>query len=121
MPEFLSGTGIRYLIILISAILIMQGQTRHWALTESSLTNVNANARVLTKPYLEKVAALADLFRPYGIKVFLTARFSAPIELDKLTTADPLNDSVRQWWKEKANEIYALIPDFGGFLVKANC
>jgi len=85
-----------------------------------SLTNVNANARVLTKPYLEKVAALANLFRPYGIKVFLTARFSAPIEIDKLATADPLNDSVRQWWKDKANEIYALIPDFGGFLVKAN-
>ena len=85
-----------------------------------SLTNVNANARVLTKPYLDKVAALANLFRPYGIKVFLTARFSAPIELDKLTTADPLNDSVRQWWKDKVNEIYALIPDFGGFLVKAN-
>ena len=85
-----------------------------------SLTNVNANAVVLTRPYLEKVAALANVFRPYGIKVFLTARFSAPIEIDKLKTADPLNVTVRQWWKNKANEIYNLIPDFGGFLVKAN-
>ncbi len=85
-----------------------------------SLTNVNANAIVLTRPYLEKVAALANIFRPYGLKVFLTARFSAPIELDKLRTADPLNDTVRQWWIDKVNEIYKFIPDFGGFLVKAN-
>ena len=84
------------------------------------LTNVNANATILTKPWLEKVKALADLFRPYGIKVFLTARFSAPIEIGKLKTADPLNDSVRHWWNEKAKEIYEAIPDFGGFLVKAN-
>jgi len=84
------------------------------------LTNVNANAVVLTKPYLEKVKALADLFRPYGIKVYLTARFSAPIELGKLKTADPLNDTVQLWWKQKVKEIYELIPDFGGFLVKAN-
>ncbi len=85
-----------------------------------SLTNVNASAVILTKPYLEKFAALADLFRPYGIKVYLTARFSAPIEIGKLKTADPLNDSVQQWWNDKAKEIYQLIPDFGGFLVKAN-
>lgn len=84
------------------------------------LTNVNANATVLTRPYLEKVKALADVFRPYGLKVFLTARFSAPIEIGKLKTADPLNEEVRQWWKEKVQEIYSLIPDFGGFLVKAN-
>jgi len=84
------------------------------------LTNVNANATVLTKPYLEKVKALADLFRPYGIKVFLTARFSAPIEIGRLKTADPLNEEVQQWWKQKMQEIYSLIPDFGGFLVKAN-
>ena len=69
---------------------------------------------------MEKVKALADLFRPYGIKVYLTARFSAPIEIGKLKTADPLNDTVQQWWKEKVKEIYELIPDFGGFLVKAN-
>jgi alpha-glucuronidase len=84
------------------------------------LTNVNANALVLTKTYLLKVKALADVFRPYGIKVYLTARFSAPIEMGGLKTADPLNDSVRQWWKAKADEIYQIIPDFGGFLVKAN-
>jgi alpha-glucuronidase len=84
------------------------------------LTNVNANATILTKPWLEKVKALADLFRHYGIKVYLTARFSAPIEIGKLKTADPLNDSVRWWWKEKVKEIYSIIPDFGGFLVKAN-
>jgi alpha-glucuronidase len=86
----------------------------------ASLTNVNANAMVLTSPYLQKAAALADIFRPYGIKVYLTARFSAPIEIGGLKTADPLNDTVRQWWKDKAKEIYTLIPDFGGFLVKAN-
>lgn len=85
-----------------------------------SLTNVNANATILTRPYLEKVKALADVFRPYGIKVFLTARFSAPIEIGNLKTADPLNDSVQNWWSNKAKEIYSLIPDFGGFLVKAN-
>ncbi len=84
------------------------------------LTNVNANATVLTRPYLEKVKALADIFRPYGIKAFLTARFSAPIEIGKLKTADPLNEEVQQWWKQKVQEIYSLIPDFGGFLVKAN-
>ena len=84
------------------------------------LTNVNANALVLTPPYLQKVKALADVFRPYGIKVYLTARFSAPVEIGKLRTADPMNDTVRTWWKNKAKEIYQLIPDFGGFLVKAN-
>lgn len=84
------------------------------------LTNVNANATVLSAPYLQKVKALADIFRPYGIKVYLTARFSAPIETGGLKTADPLDPAVRQWWKQKAGEIYAFIPDFGGFLVKAN-
>lgn len=84
------------------------------------LTNVNADATVLTAPYLEKVAALADVFRPYGIRVYLTARFSAPIELGGLETADPLDPRVRKWWQAKADEIYSQIPDFGGFLVKAN-
>ena len=84
------------------------------------LTNVNANATILTKQYLEKVAALANVFRPYGIKVYLTARFSSPIEIGGLKTADPLDGAVQQWWKEKVKEIYQLIPDFGGFLVKAN-
>ena len=84
------------------------------------LTNVNANATILTKQYLEKVAALANTFRLYGIKIYLTARFSAPIEIGGLKTADPLDAAVQQWWKEKVKDIYQLIPDFGGFLVKAN-
>lgn len=84
------------------------------------LTNVNANALSLTAPYLEKAAALANVFRPYGIRVYLTARFSAPIEIGGLKTADPLDPSVRAWWRGKADEIYRHIPDFGGFLVKAN-
>ncbi|HAJ82683.1 MAG: alpha-glucuronidase [Zunongwangia sp.] len=84
------------------------------------LTNVNSNALVLSPRYIQKLKALADVFRPYGIQVYLTARFSAPIETGDLETADPLNAEVRQWWKNKADEIYAAIPDFGGFLVKAN-
>ncbi|WP_286966176.1 alpha-glucuronidase family glycosyl hydrolase [Flavobacterium sp. UBA4854] len=84
------------------------------------LTNVNANALILTPQYLEKVEALANVFRPYGIKVYLTARFSAPIEIGNLKTADPKDAQVVDWWKNKAAEIYKRIPDFGGFLVKAN-
>jgi alpha-glucuronidase len=83
-------------------------------------TNVNASAISLTPAYLRKLAALADLFRPYGLRVYLTARFSAPLEIGALKTADPLDPGVRAWWRAKADEIYALIPDFGGFLVKAN-
>jgi alpha-glucuronidase len=85
-----------------------------------ALNNVNANALILTKDYLIKVAALANVFRPYGIKVFLSAKFSAPIEIGGLQTADPLDATVQHWWKQKVDEIYQLIPDFGGFLVKAN-
>ncbi|GAB2835029.1 alpha-glucuronidase family glycosyl hydrolase [Ferruginibacter profundus] len=84
------------------------------------LNNVNANATILTRQYLYKVAALANVFRPYGIKVFLTARFSAPIEIGGLKTADPSDAGVQEWWKQKVKEIYTLIPDFGGFLIKAN-
>ena len=84
------------------------------------LTNVNANALILTPQYLEKVEALANVFRPYGSKVYLTARFSAPIEIGGLKTADPKDTQVINWWKNKAKEIYKRIPDFGGFLVKAN-
>ncbi|MBS9522732.1 alpha-glucuronidase [Litoribacter alkaliphilus] len=84
------------------------------------LTNVNANSLILTPEYLEKVAALAEVFRPYGIKVYLTARFSSPIELGKLETADPLDPEVKKWWADKVEEIYDYIPDFGGFLVKAD-
>ena len=86
----------------------------------SVLTNVNANAKVLTAPYLAKVAAIAGVLQPYGIRVFLTARFSAPIEIGGLKTADPLDPAVRAWWTAKVDEIYAVIPDFGGFVVKAN-
>jgi alpha-glucuronidase len=82
--------------------------------------NVNANAQSLTPQYLIKIKALADVFRPYGIKIYLTARFSAPIELGKLKSADPLDPEVQKWWKDKTDEIYSYIPDFGGFLVKAN-
>ena len=84
------------------------------------LTNVNANALILTKEYLGKVAALANVFRPYGVKVYLTARFSAPVEIGKLKTADPLDPEVIDWWKRKVDEIYTYVPDFGGFTVKAN-
>lgn len=84
------------------------------------VTNVNANYLVFRPDYMDKFAALADIFRPYGIKLYLTARFSSPIELGGLKTADPLDPAVQQWWNEKAKEIYKRIPDFGGFLVKAN-
>jgi alpha-glucuronidase len=84
------------------------------------LTNVNANAEILKPEWLKKVKALAEVFRPYGIKVYLTARFSAPIEIGGLETADPLDPAVAAWWKAKVDEIYRVIPDFGGFLVKAN-
>ena len=84
------------------------------------LNNVNAKAESLTPFYLAKAKALADIFRPYGIQVYLSARFSAPVDLGYLTTADPLDPRVQQWWREKAREIYQAIPDFGGFLVKAN-
>lgn len=84
------------------------------------LNNVNASSRILSREYLEKVKALADIFRPYGIKVYLSANFAAPMQLDSLPTADPLDKNVIKWWKRKCDEIYGLIPDFGGFLVKAN-
>ena len=84
------------------------------------LNNVNTNALSLTPMYLDKAAALAGVFRPYGIRVYLSARFSAPKEIGGLDSADPLDPAVRAWWQAKAAEIYRLIPDFGGFLVKAN-
>ena len=84
------------------------------------LTNVNAKALALTPMYLHKAAALANIFRPYGMRVFLTARFSAPVELGGLKTADPNDPDVQRWWQAKAAEIYKIIPDFGGLLVKAN-
>src|SRR5476651_1492212 len=86
----------------------------------SVLNNVNANTLSLTNAYLIKAAAIANAFRPYGVRVYLSAKFSAPIEIGGLKTADPLDPAVKKWWADKVNEIYALIPDFGGFLVKAN-
>ncbi len=84
------------------------------------LNNVNANAQILTPMYLDKVAALAGVMRAYGIRVYLSARFSAPMEIGGLETADPKDPAVQRWWRAKTEEIYAKIPDFGGFLVKAN-
>jgi len=84
------------------------------------LTNVNANALILSHEYLLKVQALAKVFRPFNIKVYLTAKFYAPMTLGKLPTADPKDTVVVAWWNKKAAEIYTIIPDFGGFLVKAN-
>jgi mannonate dehydratase len=84
------------------------------------VNNVNASARFLTPEYLPKVQALADVFRPYGIKVFMSVNFAAPKILGGLPTSDPLDPKVRKWWADKTKEIYASIPDFGGFLVKAN-
>ena len=82
--------------------------------------NVNASSTSLTTEYIEKLAAIADVLRPYGVRVYLTAKFSAPMDIGGLNTADPLDSSVISWWDDKANEIYEMIPDFGGFLVKAN-
>lgn len=82
--------------------------------------NVNADFRILSPEYLPKVAALADVWRPYGVKMYLSANFAAPVRLGGLTTADPLDAAVRDWWKAKVDEIYGFIPDFGGFCVKAN-
>jgi len=84
------------------------------------LNNVNASPNMLREDYLKKVRVLADIFRPYGIKVYLSVNFSSPKVLGGLQNSDPLNKDVQKWWKDKTAEIYKLIPDFGGFLVKAN-
>lgn len=84
------------------------------------LNNVNARAESLTAAYIAKAAKLADIFRPWGVRVYLSARWTAPIELGGLKTADPLDPQVAAWWAAKAQEIHTVIPDFGGFLVKAN-
>lgn len=84
------------------------------------LNNVNATPNILTREFLEKVKVIADQLRPYHIKVYLSINFSSPAKLGGQENSDPLNDGVQQWWRNKANEIYRLIPDFGGFLVKAN-
>ncbi|MBS1663297.1 MAG: alpha-glucuronidase [Bacteroidetes bacterium] len=84
------------------------------------LNNVNASPLILTPDYLEKAAAVAQTLRPYGIKVYLSVNFSSPIAIGGLKTADPLDPAVQDWWKKKTDEVYRYIPDFGGFLVKAN-
>ena len=84
------------------------------------INNVNASPKILSNDYLQKVKVLADVFRPYGLKIYLSINFSSPAALGGLSTSDPLNKEVIDWWKQKAKEIYSLIPDFGGFLVKAN-
>lgn len=86
----------------------------------SVLNNVNASPRILSAEYLPKVKAIADELRPYGIRTYLSVNFASPMAVDSLPTADPLDPAVRRWWADKADEIYSLIPDFGGFLVKAN-
>ncbi|WP_343567791.1 alpha-glucuronidase [Sphingobacterium sp.] len=84
------------------------------------LNNVNASSDLLKTDYLKKVKALADVFRKYGVKVYVSINFSSPQNIGGLTNSDPLNQEVKRWWKSKVKEIYALVPDFGGFLVKAN-
>jgi alpha-glucuronidase len=84
------------------------------------LNNVNASPLILTPEWLTKAAALADIFRPFGIRTYLSVKWSSPIEIGGLTTADPLDTAVQHWWKNKVVEIFRYIPDFGGFLVKAN-
>ena len=84
------------------------------------LNNVNASPQMMTSEYLHKVKVIADFFRPYGIRVYLSINFASPMALGYTKTADPLDMKVQLWWKKKAKEIYASIPDFGGFLVKAN-
>ena len=86
----------------------------------SVLNNVNATPEMLRHDYLERVAQIADIMRPYGLRVYLSVNFSSPAALGGLETSDPLDPAVQQWWASKAEEIYSLIPDFGGFLVKAN-
>ena len=86
----------------------------------SVLNNVNASQLMLTNEWLHRVKAIADILRPYGIKTYLSVKFSSPALIGGLKTSDPLNPEVAKWWKDKVKEIYGLIPDFGGFLVKAN-
>lgn len=84
------------------------------------INNVNADARILSDAFLAKAAALAEVFRPYGIKLYLSVKFNSPMLLDGFDSADPLDPKVQQWWRERVKKVYQYIPDFGGFLVKAN-
>lgn len=93
---------------------------QQYGINGTVLNNVNAKPEMLTTPMLRKVAKIADILRPYGIRVYLSVNFATPRALKDLPTADPLDPRVQRWWTKKADEIYRLIPDFGGFLVKAN-
>ena len=84
------------------------------------LNNVNSSPQMLAGKTLRKVKVIADVLRSYGIKTYLSVNFSSPAILGNLETSDPFNAEVINWWREKVEEIYSLIPDFGGFLVKAN-
>lgn len=85
-----------------------------------TINNVNASAKFITPEFLEKIKVLGDVFRPYGLKIYLAVNYSSPVTLGGLKTADPLDSEVKEWWRKKAKEIYSFIPDFGGFLVKAD-
>ncbi|MBR6202631.1 MAG: alpha-glucuronidase, partial [Bacteroidaceae bacterium] len=93
---------------------------KEYGINGTVLNNVNAKPVALSSEMLKKTAKIADVLRPYGIKVYLSVNFASPKALGDLSTADPLDEKVQQWWIKKAKEIYRLIPDFGGFLVKAN-
>ena len=85
-----------------------------------TINNVNASAKFITPEFLEKIKVLGDIFRPYGLKIYIAVNYSSPITLGDIKTADPLDNEVKNWWKNKTEEIYTFIPDFGGFLVKAD-
>ena len=93
---------------------------KEYGINDTVLNNVNAKSIALSSDMLKKTAKIADVLRPYGIKVYLSVNFASPKALGDLDTADPLDERVPLWWQKKVKEIYGLIPDFGGFLVKAN-
>ena len=95
-------------------------RNQEYGINGAVLNNVNASPQILTDAYLDTTATYADLLRPYGMKVYLSVNFASPLALGQTTTADPLDSTVVNWWKEKVDDIYRRIPDFGGFLVKAN-
>ena len=106
---------------------IPEARIRHYGelcasigLNGAVLNNVNSNPLMLDAEHIARVAKIADILREYGIKTYVSIKWTSPISLDGLKSGDPLDPKVRQWWKDKADEIYAAIPDFGGFLVKAN-
>jgi alpha-glucuronidase len=115
MPVIHFGNGKIYLIKFRRDTKNMQEPMHPSESTQRFLNNVNASPNMLREDYLKKVKVLADIFRPYGIKVYLSVNFSSPKVLGGLQNSDPLNQDVQKWWKDKAAEIYKLIPDFGGF------